>query len=412
MLESVKNGVIVSDQEDEQKKLVDLRRRVNRLYFEEGYSKNSIVVETGMSKQFVVDWTQSSDQDFDEDKRGWPVGKRRVWPEQTVDRLLKIHDRLESSTTEFFSGATAVFQEWKRQYQSDPPPLRTIGQILKDNGRTKPRRKKAKGAAAYLGYPDASLGRELGRMIEADFIGPRYLKGSSKPLHFVGFSAKKDPKFRYYARVEGQSYRALRETTETVFERFEKPHALKVDNAVAATGSNSGQRILSQMMMYLLEREVVPVFSVPRKPFSQASIEGNNSVFSRKFWNRRTFLTRRSVDAALRHFNDASLRYSGYQSPPRKEKPFELKVVFLRQVGLREGGAGERGSITVLNEEIPIPKSYLNQFVWAEWRLKTEKLHVRFEVNQRLRKLKTVSFPINPKSKEKAVKSGLLSSCR
>ncbi len=39
------------------------------------------------------------------------------------------------------------------------------------------------------------------------------------------------------------------------------------------------RRSLSKAIIYLLERRI-PIFAIPRKPFSQASIGGNNSILS------------------------------------------------------------------------------------------------------------------------------------
>jgi hypothetical protein len=50
-----------------------------------------------------------------------------------------------------------------------------------------------------------------------------------------------------------------------------------------------------------------------RRPFSQrASIEGNNSVFLRKFWNRFDFKNVQEIDEKLELFNLASQKYSEY----------------------------------------------------------------------------------------------------
>ncbi|MCH8954367.1 hypothetical protein IIA28_03460 [candidate division KSB1 bacterium] len=89
------------------------------------------------------------------------------------------------------------------------------------------------------------------------------------------------------------------------FNQFEQPQVLKLDNAATFIGrSTSGKRNLSKVMIHLLSRQITPVFAVPRRPFTQASIEGNNSVFARHFWNRREFNTLSDVDCQLGWFNN------------------------------------------------------------------------------------------------------------
>jgi len=224
----------------------------------------------------------------------------------------------QDDPSEFFTGATAIAYLWWRKYSDSPPPLRTIGQIKKDLDLVDKRPKaRVKGASAYLYYPETTVyGGYLGnRVMEADFIQNRYLKGNKKPLHFVGFSAKQSLKLRYFKRIDALTANNFINSCETFFDRFDVPNVLKVDNAAAFSGSQSGKRSLSQTMIYLLSKGIAPVFSVPRRPFTQASIEGNNSVFSRYFWNKRSFRDLADLDTQLEWFNAASLRYTDYTKP-------------------------------------------------------------------------------------------------
>ncbi len=66
------------DSTDAQKKLIKYREKINLLHFEAGWSKNRIARKLGMSKHTVIRWTQSLEQDFTRDNRGWPKGKPRV----------------------------------------------------------------------------------------------------------------------------------------------------------------------------------------------------------------------------------------------------------------------------------------------------------------------------------------------
>jgi hypothetical protein len=105
---------------------------------------------------------------------------------------------------------------------------------------------------------------------------------------------------------------------------------------------------------------------VPRKPFFQASIEGNNSVFSRKFWNHIAFSSLEEIDEKLEWFSKVSLRYTGYQSCSyEKDGAFTPRVYFIRQV--KEDQVTKYGYNDVLNEKVQLPTSHINYFVLAEW---------------------------------------------
>lgn len=404
----------VEEKSHDQKKLIVRRYQVHQMYFEGGMSKNKIVRETGMSNHFVIKWTQSAEQDMTEDHRGRKRGDRQKWTKQTEDRILKLHQELSASDKEYFTGATAISQIWQQRYDDDPPPLRTIGQIMKDLGLPSRPRGRSKGAAKYLRYPETTLyGGYLGdRVMEADFIQRRYLQGSGQPLHFVGFSAKQDPKFRNYKRIEDLTVDNFLQACDEFLTLFDKPDALKLDNASTFIGSVSGKRTLSRVMLYLLKRKIIPVFSVPRKPFSQGSIEGNNSVFSRFFWNRRHFEDLEDLDRQLGWFNAASLRYSGYKKPEPNDavKEFIPKVCFLRQIRESETHPGH-GMIDVVNEEILLPPEWINFFVFAEWNLKAEKLTVNLEEDTSLKILKHIDFKINKTTLNKLNQGGELLSC-
>lgn len=363
----------------------------------------------GVSRRFVSRWTQSGDQDPNEDHRGWTSGKRRKWTDETEARIRSIHAELQKSVDEFFTGATAVRQVWLQHYKDSPPPLRTIGRIMKELGLTTQTKGKCRGAAKYLLYPENAIyGGHLGdRVMEADFIERRYLQGMSTPLNFVGISAKKNPKFRYYRRIESLTVEHFLAVWDDFFWKYDQPDLLKLDNAATFAGSTSGKRTLSRVMIYLLDRRIIPVFAVPRKPFSQGSIEGNNSIFSRFFWNRRHFETVADIDTQLEKFNEASLRYSGYEKPPEKSsrEGFVPKVCFIRQIGESEVRPGQ-GAIHVLNEEILLPSEWINFFVLAEWNLQTQTLEIMLEKKEGLTCLADVPFKINPNSLKKLKQSG------
>jgi hypothetical protein len=334
------------------------------------------------------------------DTRGWRKGVRRKWDAAVEATIRRIHRHLQEDPRQFYTGATAIAQEWRIESPHVAiPPLRTIGKIMSDLGLTsvKPRRKTA-GASRYLCYPERTVYGQLGkRVLEADFIGKKYLAGRTEPLNFIGFSFKKEPRLRYFRRIEGQTAANFILECSLFFQQFETPHCVKVDNSLAMIGSASGKRNISKAMQFLLKNQVYPVFAVPRKPFSQASIEGNNSVFSRKFWNHTCFSSLEEIDEKLEWFNEASLRYTGYHPCAyEKEDAFTPKVYFIRQV--QEDRATGDGYIDVLNERVPVPSSYSNYFVLAEWNVIDEVLSVHFEHGEALETIVQVPFLVNTKS--------------
>jgi len=393
-----------------EKKLFKLRKEVSRLFFNHHLQKSMIAKKKMVSRNFVIRWTKSKDQIFTQDKRGWPKGKRRKWNKITEKRIKEIYQDLANDPLAFYSGATAIANVWQKKYpNSVPPPLITIGRILSDLGLSvKRKRGRNQGAARYLCYPEYTIYHLLGgRVLECDFIGKKYITGRTEPLNFIAFSFKKEPRLRYFKRISSQTADEFINYSELFFKKFEKPDFMKVDNALAMIGSASGKRNVSKVMGGLLSHQVVPIFAVPRKPFSQASIEGNNSVFARKFWNRIDFKSVEEVEEKLEWFNLSSQRYLHYQpskARPKRKRNFVPKIYFTRQVKEDKEQTGH-AFIDVLNEKVFLPRSYINYFVLAEWNLKKEQLFIYFEKEQQSKIIKKLSFKINPRSKEKLLKT-------
>ena len=262
-------------------------------------------------------------------------------------------------------------------------------------------RGRSKGRARYLCYPEETIYERIStRLLEADFIGQKYLRGRSQPLNFLGLSFKKTPRLRYYRRIEGQTTEVLLRECAAFFARFERPDAIKVDNAMAMSGTARGKRSLSRFMQTMLKQQILPIFAVPRKPFSQGSIEGNNSVFARKFWNTYEFTDLEQIDQRLDWFNAASQRYCGYR-PPTQVRPrsssFLPRVYFIRQV-LEDPAQIGQGQIRVLNEEVSLDAALINYFVLAEWQPTEGLLHVYLEKEQEAERIKSIPFELNPNS--------------
>lgn len=253
-----------------EKKLFKLRKQVNNLFFNDNLTKTMIAKKKRVSRNFDIKWSKSTDLNFSKDDRGWPKGKRRKWDRSTEQKIKQIHHDLENDPYEFYIGATAVEMRWRQKYSDiSPPPLRTIGRILSDLNLSKKRKRgKNKGAARYLCYPEHTIYHLLGgRVLEADFVGKKYIKGRTKPLNFIGFCFKKEPKLLYFKRIEGQTADNFIEQSKNFFKRFEKPTFIKIDNCLATIGSASGKRNISRVMGFLLKNRLFLFLAFPGSPF-------------------------------------------------------------------------------------------------------------------------------------------------
>lgn len=187
------------------------------------------------------------------------------------------------------------------------------------------------------------------------------------------------------------------------FDNFFLPDAIKMDNDLAFIGSSSAKRIISKTIKYLFDKKIVPIFTNPRSPWNNGSVEGSNSVFARNFWNKFEFESTEDIDAKLKLFNLSSLEYSDYEqnrSKNKGDKKFIPQIYFIRKVHENQQKNG-KGEINILNEKIELPDKYVNLYTLSKWDLKNEILYVYFENEGKEILIKKLKFQINKNSQIK-----------
>lgn len=141
-----------------------------------------------------------------------------------------------------------------------------------------------------------------------------------------------------------------------------------MDNDLAFIGSCSAKRTISKTIKFLFAQKIIPIFTNPRSPWNNGSVEGSNSVFVRNFWNKFEFSSVEDIDQKLKLFNQSSLEYSDYEQNKlenKKDKEFIPQIYFIRKVNenLQKNGKGE---ISVLNENIELPGEYINLYTLSK----------------------------------------------
>lgn len=330
-------------------------------------------------------------------------GTPRRYTQKDENLILALHQELDGDALTYFSGASAIDLLHRFRYPSRRPySLRFIGRTLAKYGlATKPKVRR-KGVSRYLHYPKVLIDQLGPSLLEIDFIGHKFITGRTEPVNFIGFSLVKPRRLKYFERVESNRASEVITSCTAFFTRFERPSVVKFDNGFAFAAAGPEPRTLNAATLFFLKHKIIPVFTAPRKPWNQASIEGSNSVFSRKFWHRHSFRSLKEIDLKLKNFNASYEWFTRYRRPSRSspmKKPFVPRVYFIRKI--YENPDTKRGDLEILKEHIPIHRSYIGMFVLAEWNLKTERLKVLYELNEKPKTLKTLRFHINTAVKEK-----------
>lgn len=347
-------------------------------------------------------WTKSPDQDVSSDGRGWKKNRGRWYTFLDEQRVLAIHRKLDNDAHVYFSGASAILHQYQKQYPKEKPlSLRFIGRFLAKHGLSTKPKVHIKGASRYLHYP-ARLIDKLGESIlELDFIGKKFIDGRTEPVNFIAFSLTKPRRLKHFQRVESETASEAIAQCTGFFERFEKPEVIKIDNGFAFAGTAPQPRVLNAFTLFLLQNKIIPVFTAPRKPWNQASIEGSNSIFSRKFWHRERYTDVDMIDSRLVVFNKSYQEYLDYHAPVTKKSGphrFIPKVFFIRKVYENEQSKGAH--IEILHERIPIPKSFAGMFVLAEWNLRYGRLKVRYQNQTKAIIIKEQTFILNQRTRK------------
>ena len=146
-------------------------------------------------------------------------------------------------------------------------------------------------------------------------------------------------------------------------------------------------------------------------------MEGFNSVFSKKFWNKLQFSDEQEIDVKINDFNVAYETYSRLVSnnPEPKEKDIKYidnfknvnlenkcveqfkadKIYFLRIVRRKndKGSDKEYGFIDILKHEIKLPKDMINLFVFCILDFKSKLLKMNIELDDgSLKEVKSMEF--------------------
>lgn len=375
--------------------LEEKRARVRELFFEKHLNKSEISRRLLVSRKFVRKWIKT--QDTKKDNRGWPKRKRRKYNQEEIERIKKIRKELKQK--KFLFGSDSIQDVYRNRYLDDRlPSLFFIEDVLRREGLIEPySRQKDRGNSWRRHYPAESI-KKLGRIIkEADFVGPRYIKGEKKPFHLFSRSYSQPFKLGKISLILSQKSVLAMEILIKDWKKYPLPDILKLDNDFAFTGTGKHKRVVPAIVRFLLNLDVAPLFIAPGQSWNNANVEGLNSIFAKKLWQNKIYSSLREFKSDLRKFNQ---EYSSYQTKKNKNfgslenlrylpRGFQLtpilyqkvkdikgkKIYFLRIV--RE--ENNQAIIEILKEPIIVPDAYLNQFVLTEVNLEKQSLKILYE---------------------------------
>ena len=399
------------------KKLLIFKRKKAKELHEKGWSNRKIACHILASKNSVGKWVQMDESEISTDNRGWEKGKSRKYTPETKSQIIKIRKDLEKEDS-YFIGSKVVKKNYEKQ-TGEKVSKSYVDCVLKEAGMVKSPEKKRKGRSKYMKYPEYTLTKLGKSMMSIDFIGPRYLKGSDNRINFLSCKYIRPEKRGIVTRIEGQTAEETITALKKILKTHPIPEILKIDNDSAFGANLPHERHIGKLAFFLLNLGVYPLYVAPRSPWNNGQVEGFNSVFSKKFWNKLQFSDEQEIDIKIKDFNVAYEKYSRLVSnnPERKEKDIKYiddfkdanlenkcveqfkadKIYFLRIVRRKndKGSDKEYGFIDILKHEIKLPKDLINLFVFCVLDLKSKLLKINIELDDgSLKDVKSIAFVI------------------
>jgi len=399
------------------KKLLIFKRKKAKELHEKGWSNRKIARHLLASKNSVGKWVQMDESEISSDNRGWEKGKSRKYTPETKQQIIKIRKELDKEDS-YFIGSKVVKKNYENQ-TGEKVSKSYVDRVLKAAGMVKSQGKKRKGRSKYMKYPEYTLTKLGKSMMSIDFIGPKYLKGSDDRINFLSCKYIRPEKRGIATRIEGQTTEETITALKEIWKTHPLPEILKIDNDSAFGANLPHERYIGKLAFFLLNLGVYPLYIAPRSPWNNGQVEGFNSVFSKKFWNKLQFSDEQEIDVKIDDFNVAYEKYSRLVSnnPELKGKDIKHiddfkdvnlenkrvehfkanKIYFLRIVRRKndKDSDNEYGFIDILKHEIKLPKDLINLFVFCVLDLKSKLLKINIEFDDgSLKEVKSMGFVI------------------
>ena len=219
--------------------------------------------------------------------------------------------RLELGRQALFCGAQAILWELEERHIRPLPSLRTINRILRrhDLVRRRTRPYQPKGTP----YPPLPAVAPNDRH-QADFVGPRHLKGAGGPVRFysmnvVDLRTRRGAVQPLFKRSGDAVYNAF----WAIWQRLGMPSHLQVDNEMAFYGSPTHPRGMGPLIRLCLHYGITLWFIPQAEPWRNGIVEQFNRHYQQKFLDRVSMHTEadlRNGALTFEHKHNTRYRYS------------------------------------------------------------------------------------------------------
>lgn len=347
------------------------------------------------------------------DNRGWCSGKRK-YTDNEENHIVTIKEEMLKNNN-YLVGPEHVQMHYSIKYPNDRIPSEWfIAEITrKYNLQSKDIKKRKQGTniVKRLLYPIQSIIKLGGIQQSADFIGKKFITGLKEPISF--FSTGYYQWFKLYKiwRVQAETVDCATKCLHQFWTMHPIPQVLRVDNAMTFRGAGQVVAHLGRFLKFLLNLNIIPLFSAPYKSYTNPHIEGNNSTFARKVWTKNIFTSINEIRYEIERFNNELEKFYQWKFKERlSNKSLQFitndslidtqtvhstqrrKIAFIRFV--ERWSKLNKYGIVLLNKFIALSEKYNNQYVFAVINIQTASLHIYSEHDSISVEIYNQPFPI------------------
>jgi putative transposase len=273
------------------------------------------------------------------------------------------------------------------------PSVSTIKRIVKKHNLKVNKRERYKRVKSKKRYTILNPTR-IDEMHQMDFVGPRFIKGYGAVSSLNLIDVVSDQ-----VHIEQYANKSMDNVIAFLIQYWSNnpiPRYLQVDNGMYFIGDFKYPRKFSRFIRLCLYVGIEVVFTNPKSPWMNGSIENFNKWFGEKFWEKEVFTSLEDIRTKSKHFvkqhNDLSA-WKGRNNVLEQIKPTKIlkdateinlgkltltdgKIHFIRKV---DNG----GKINVLNEAFKVGEEFIGEYVWATICLRKQKMEVYYRAKDK-----------------------------
>lgn len=357
---------------------------------------NEIARRLKIRKPTIIEWLSKSTY---EEGRGWSKDRKRSHTDAEEQRIVDLKKiRIANN---YFVGARYVRMDYAKKFPSDSLPSEWfVKEATRRAGlqtHEPKKRSKGKNIVSRLFFPIRSI-VGLGKIHQScDFIGKKYIKECKEPINI--FSTSFYQWFELY-----QIWRVLAENSDQAIGKltnfwkvFPLPNVMRMDNGMIFRGTGKVAAHIGKYLKFLLNLNIIPLFSSAYQSYTNPHIEGHNRTFTEKLWTKNFFSSMGEIDKECDRFNAESQEFFEWKFKDRlrgtnirrlnKNSILDgeilrstkgKKICFIRFVECWKE-TNETAGIVVLDKFVEIPQAYAGQYVFATLNLETAMINITSE---------------------------------